>query len=78
MDDADDDNGVDLEDGEAVDVTPEYSIGGVNVNFKVACRNLYNVKVCNQIGGNVYDILKHEKLVMTLSAMKSLEERLSP
>ena len=78
LDDADDDNGVDLEDGEAVDVTPEYSIGGVNVNFKVACRNLYNVKVCNQIGGNVYDILKHEKLVMTLSAMKSLEERLSP
>ena len=78
LDDADDDNGASLEDGEVVDVTPEYSIGGVNVNFKVACRNLYNVKVCNQIGGNVYDILKHEKLVMTLSAMKSLEERLSP
>ena len=78
LDDADDDNGASLEDGEVIDVTPEYSIGGVNVNFKVACRNLYNVKVCNQIGGNVYDILKHEKLVMTLSAMKSLEERLSP
>jgi len=76
LDDANDDNGVSFEDGEMVDVTPEYSIGGINVNFKVACRNLYNVKVCNQIGGNVYDILKHEKLVITLSAMKSLEERL--
>jgi ribosomal protein L4 len=28
------------------------------------------------LGTNVYDLLKHEKLVLSLSAVKALEERL--
>lgn len=51
-------------------------IGGVNVNLKVASGNIHNVKVVNQLGCNVYDILKHEKLIVSLDALKALEERL--
>lgn len=50
--------------------------GGLNVNLKVASGNLFKVKVMNQLGTNVYDLLKHEKLVLSLSAVKALEERL--
>lgn len=60
-----------------VDVTSSDSIGGINVNLKVASRNLYKVKVANQLGSNVYDILGHEKLVLSLGALKALEERLA-
>ena len=60
-----------------VDVTASDSIGGINVNLKVASRNLYKVKVVNQLGSNVYDILGHEKLVLSLGALKALEERLA-
>lgn len=50
--------------------------GGLNVNFKVASGNLQKVKMLNQMGCNVYDMLKFRKLVLSLAAVKSLEERL--
>jgi large subunit ribosomal protein L4 len=50
--------------------------GGLNVNFKVASGNLHKIKVLNQLGCNVYDMLKFEKLFLTLSAVRALEERL--
>jgi large subunit ribosomal protein L4 len=50
--------------------------GGLDVNFKVASGNLQKVKVLNQIGCNVYDMLKFRKLVLSLAAVRSLEERL--
>ena len=37
-----------------------------------------NIKVTNQLRLNVYDILKHEKLVMTVGAVTALEARLEP
>jgi len=49
---------------------------GCHVNLKVASRNLHQVKVLNQLHLNVYDLLKHEKLVMSLSALEALEERM--
>lgn len=57
-------------------VTPSARIGGINIQFRVAARNLHKVKLANQLGANVYDILKHEKLVLTLPALRALEERL--
>eukprot|EP00521_Asterionellopsis_glacialis_P008927 CAMPEP_0195286138 /NCGR_PEP_ID=MMETSP0707-20130614/3710_1 /TAXON_ID=33640 /ORGANISM="Asterionellopsis glacialis, Strain CCMP134" /LENGTH=338 /DNA_ID=CAMNT_0040345735 /DNA_START=197 /DNA_END=1213 /DNA_ORIENTATION=+ len=48
----------------------------VPVELKVASRNLYKIKVSNQVRANVYDMLKYEKLVMSLSALQALESRL--
>ena len=52
------------------------SYRGVPVNFWVASANLYKLTVGNTHAANVYDILKHEKLVLTLSALEQLEARL--
>ena len=51
-------------------------LSGVNANVKVAAQNLFKVKVLNQLGANVYDILKYEKLLISLSAIRELERRL--
>lgn len=51
------------------------SYHGVPVNLWVASSNLHKVKVANQRFANVYDILKKEKLVLTLSALEQLERR---
>ena len=53
-------------DGEAVDEA-----------FKRAAANLPKVKVLPTIGANVYDILRHETLVLTKAAVDKLKERLS-
>lgn len=49
----------------------------VNENFKKAVSNLKFVDVLPAQGANVYDILRHEKLVLTEAAIKKLEERLA-
>jgi len=49
----------------------------VNVNFKKAVSNLKHVDVLPAQGANVYDILRHEKLVLTEAAIQKLEERLA-
>lgn len=48
----------------------------VNENLKKATANIHKIDVLPTIGANVYDILNHEKLVLTESAVKQLEERL--
>lgn len=53
------------------------NISGVNINVKVASGNLFKLKLENQQKINVYDILKHEKLVLSLSAIQALEQRLT-
>jgi len=45
-------------------------------NFVLAARNIPRVLVLPQIGANVYDILRHEHLVLTREAARRLEERL--
>ena len=47
----------------------------VGTNFALAARNLPHVDVLPAIGANVYDILKHDTLVLTKAAVEKLEAR---
>jgi large subunit ribosomal protein L4 len=47
----------------------------VNDNFAKAARNIIGVNVLPAVGANVYDILKHDTLVLTRSAVEKLEAR---
>lgn len=67
----DDNEGIDG-DGEEALIT---SLEGCEINLKVAASNIQRVKVTNQRNVNVYDLLKHEKVVMSLSALEQLEKR---
>jgi large subunit ribosomal protein L4 len=72
---------ISAEDNESEATTPSSErmvLNGVDANLKVASGNLYKVNLTNQLYANVYDILKHEKLVLSLSALRTLEQRLAP
>jgi large subunit ribosomal protein L4 len=45
-------------------------------NLKKATANIHKMDVLPTIGANVYDILNHESLVLTETAVKKLQERL--
>ena len=47
----------------------------VNAGFALASANLVGVNVLPAIGANVYDILKHDTLVLTRAAVEKLEAR---
>lgn len=47
----------------------------VDASFKRAVGNLPGVNVMPAVGANVYDILKHDTLVLTKSAVEKLEAR---
>ncbi|GFO82600.1 MAG: 50S ribosomal protein L4 [Methyloceanibacter sp.] len=47
----------------------------VQTNFALAARNIPHVDVLPVQGINVYDILRHDKLVLTKSALEALEAR---
>ena len=47
----------------------------VNENFARAAGNIVGVNVLPAIGANVYDILKHDTLVLTRAAVEKLEAR---
>lgn len=47
----------------------------VNESFARAAGNIHGVNVLPAIGANVYDILKHDTLVLTRSAVEKLEAR---
>jgi large subunit ribosomal protein L4 len=49
--------------------------GDVNDNFRKASSNIIGVNVLPAVGANVYDILKHETLVLTRAAVEKLEAR---
>ena len=40
-------------------------------------RNIPNLKIIDQQGANVYDILKYKNIIFTISSIKSFQERLS-
>ena len=48
----------------------------ISENFKLASRNLHNVVYVPQIGANVFDIVKHECVVISKPAIHKLQERL--
>jgi len=47
----------------------------VNEGFARAARNLIGINVLPAVGANVYDILKHDTLVLTRAAVEKLEAR---
>ena len=47
----------------------------VNEGFALATRNIIGVNVLPAVGANVYDILKHDTLVLTRAAVEKLEAR---
>jgi large subunit ribosomal protein L4 len=47
----------------------------VNDNFRMASANLVGINVMPAVGANVYDILKHDTLVLTRAAVEKLEAR---
>jgi large subunit ribosomal protein L4 len=49
--------------------------GGVNENFRMASANIVGVSALPAVGANVYDILKHDTLVLTRAAVAKLEAR---
>lgn len=49
-----------------------------NTNLALSARNLPHCKVLPVEGLNVYDVLKHETLVLTTETAKALEARLAP
>jgi large subunit ribosomal protein L4 len=48
-----------------------------NRKIELAARNLPRVKVIRAEGLNVYDLLRHEHLILTAAAVKAIEERLA-
>jgi large subunit ribosomal protein L4 len=55
---------------------PKSSYNGVPFHLWVASRNLHKIAVGSSHVANVYNILKHEKLVLTLAALSQLESTL--
>ena len=47
----------------------------VSANFALAAGNLKDINVLPAVGANVYDILKHDTLVLTRAAVEKLEAR---
>ncbi|PLX98582.1 MAG: 50S ribosomal protein L4 [Desulfuromonas sp.] len=48
-------------------------VDGVNTNAELSARNIKGVKVLRAEGANVYDIMKHQNLVLTEGAVTHLE-----
>lgn len=49
----------------------------IDVNFQRAARNLIGIDVLPSQGANVYDILRHDTLILTRAAIERLTERLA-
>ena len=47
----------------------------LNVGFAQASSNLHGINLIPAIGANVYDIMRHETLVLTRAAVEKLEAR---
>jgi len=45
-------------------------------NFAYSARNIKNIKIINDEGANIYDMLKFTNVIITTSSMKKLETRL--
>ena len=48
---------------------------GIDKNFALASRNLPGLRLLPLVGINVYDILRHEKLALTKTALEGLSKR---
>jgi len=59
-------------------ITNSLIISDKNSKSKIikSARNIPNIKIIEQEGANVYDLLKYKNVVFTTSSVKSLQERL--
>lgn len=48
---------------------------GIDINMGLAVSNIPNIDVLDVIGINVYDILKHQELVISTGALSKIKER---
>ena len=49
----------------------------VDNNLRLSSANIHNVNILPVCGLNVYDILKHQKLIVSVDALQKIEERLA-
>ena len=45
-------------------------------NINKSARNIKNVKLINEIGANIYDLLKYKNVIMTSTSIKNIQERI--
>ena len=45
-------------------------------NINRSARNIKNVKLINEIGANIYDLLKYKNVIMTSTSVKNIQERI--
>ena len=46
-------------------------------NITKSAKNIPNLKIIDQEGANVYDLLKYKNVIFTMTSIKSLQDRLS-
>ena len=49
---------------------------GTLKNINKSARNIKNLKIINDAGANIYDMLKYKNVLLTQSSVKSLEKRI--
>lgn len=69
------DHYLELEEAREGSESADAAYRGVPINLWVASANIKEIKVANQRFANVYDILKKEKLILTISALEQIEGR---
>ena len=47
------------------------------MTIRKSTRNIPNIKIIEQEGANIYDLLKYKNVVFTTTSIKSIQERLS-
>ena len=45
-------------------------------NISKSARNIKNVKIINEDGANIYDLLKYKSVILTTSSIKKIEDRI--
>lgn len=51
--------------------------GELPLNIGLAACNIHKLDMLSEVGLNVYDLIRHEKVIITAGALKKIEERLS-
>ena len=65
-----------INEGSVTDVQG-FEAGATYAGMKTyALKNIPNIDLLEEMGTNVYDILKRDKLVLTVKSLKKIEERL--
>ena len=47
------------------------------INIYKSAKNIPNIKIIDEDGANIYDLLKYKNVIFTFSSIKRVQERLS-